>query len=144
MLPELNAVAGAVDVAAQTVHAQQAIAVATGPKDRPKSEVPPGSDRVELNFSLSQGEKAAFSRLFSSRGEPGLSKTDLDLAQKAAERITKTFDEAVATKDVKTRERVEKAVSEWYSVLASGERASPFEFLDILRQVSMGNFDVKA
>lgn len=172
MLPEVNNVGAATEVAARTIHKRQANEAAASETEvfrktpapqeagkaygdaavsmsarngSQKAEAKPGPDQVELNFALNQDEKIAFGRLFADRKdeEPDIfTQEDQELVKKAAERITRAIDEVIA-KNTKTRERVEKAVSEWYSALAGGEPTPPLQFLNILRQVAMGRYDLK-
>lgn len=107
-------------------------------------------DQVELQFSLNQEEKAAFTRYLKNREQDAeaaaeLRKEDQELMKKAAERITKAADENIAKNEV-TRQRVEKAVSEWYSVLTGDDeeaKRSPVGFIQILRQIALGKFDMQ-
>ncbi len=101
-------------------------------------------DQVDLHFSMTQEEKVAFSRYLATREEDGssvfLTDEDRDLMQKAAERIVNAIDETIA-KNHESRQRVEKAVSEWYSQLAKGESRDSFGFIQLLRDAAMGKFD---
>ena len=102
-------------------------------------------DRAELHFSLSPEEKTALKRLLTERQaeEPNpLSVEDQKRAQEAAERITQGIDEVIAGNS-KTRARVEKAVSEWFTVLSGGDPPAPLEFLNILRRTAIGDTDLK-
>ena len=118
----------------------------TGPAKAAKreTEVIPArredQDRVELNFHLTREEREAFATAFSSKQNPEtMSPDEQETLKKASERISKYIEEAV-TRNSDSRERVEKAVGEWYSRLTRGEQ-SPFDLINLLRQAAMGNLD---
>lgn len=111
----------------------------------PKSK----QDQVELQFALTRDEKAAFSRYSASREEGEDNKSafvsdeDRKRMQEAAERIATAMEEQIA-KNNQSRQRVEKAVTEWYSILSGDDRdakTNPLAFIGILRDAAMGKFD---
>ena len=164
MPPELNNVGVISEAVVGAVHRRQASdanpqeteglrrAPATRESDRIYGEVAAQSsrttnrnaenkDRADLHFSLSPEEKTALKRLLVERQaeEPNpLSVEDQKRAQEAAERITQGIDEIIAGNS-KTRARVEKAVSEWFTVLSGGDPPAPLEFLNILRRTALGD-----
>ena len=104
-------------------------------------------DQAHLDFALSQEEKLAFSRYLEDKDngenvEETLPEDSQNVMKTAAERITKAIDETIA-RNTESRERVEKAVSEWYNSLSRGESDGerPRNFIEILRAVAMGKFD---
>ncbi len=98
-------------------------------------------DQVELNFSLSLEERDAFISAFSNKQDPAtMTKEERDTLESAAERITKFVEETVA-KNSERRERVEKAVSEWYSRITKRELEGPFDLVDLLRKAASGQLD---
>lgn len=100
-----------------------------------------GMDRVEINLQLSREERDAFQAALASKQDPdSMSSDERETLKKASERITKFIEDTVA-RNADNRERVEKAVSEWYSRLSKGERDGPIDLINLLRQAAMGNLD---
>ncbi len=102
-------------------------------------------DQANLHFSLSAPEKEAFQKYFERVDQPEevssfLSDQDYETIQKAAERITEAMDETLERYQ-KTNDRVNKAVSEWYLQLAKGNTEPKMDFVQFLRDASMGKFD---
>jgi hypothetical protein len=112
------------------------------PKD--KSSTNRNSDRrrpkdsLELSFHLTPEERDAMVRAFSI-GE-ALDREERSTLRTTAERISKAIDETLALRS-ENRDRVEKAVAEWYSKIAQGENGQPFELIKLLRMASLGQFD---
>lgn len=108
------------------------------------AEAKAAKDAAELIFTLTPEEQQAFRRYVSSREEGNdatvLDQNDYELVEKAAERIAKAMEETIAMNQ-QSREKVDKAVSEWYSLLSKGESKSPFELVNLLRAVAMGKYD---
>jgi hypothetical protein len=101
---------------------------------------PDGRDQVELNFHLTLEERDAFQAAFGSKQNPDvMSPEEKETLQKAAERISSYIDEAIA-RNSDNRERVEKAVGEWYSRLTKGE-SKPMDLINLLRQAAMRTLD---
>ncbi len=97
-----------------------------------------GRDSAEINFSLTQEERDAFINAFSSKQDPAtMTEEERSVLQQASERINKYIDEAIANNTEK-RERVEKAVREWYSSIAKGEDQGPTDLIHLLRKAAMG------
>lgn len=98
-------------------------------------------DQAEINFSVSREERDAFMAVFSEKQDPAaMSPEERETLRKASERITKFVEEAIA-RNASNRERVEKAVGEWYSRMTNGEHRGPTDLVDLLRQAAMGNLD---
>lgn len=106
-------------------------------------------DQVELQFALTREEKAAFSRYLASRDEGEddtsafISDEDRERMQEAAERIANAMEEQIA-KNNQSKQRIDRAVSEWYSVLSGDDReakTNPLAFIGFLRDAAMGKFD---
>lgn len=108
----------------------------------PAREQPERRDQVEIHFALSREEREAFAAALSSQGNPAETMTEEEkrTVQKASERITKFIDDTVA-RNQKSREKVESAVSEWYSKMSRGEPRGPFDLIQLLRAAAMGNLD---
>lgn len=97
-------------------------------------------DQVELNFSLTRDEKEAFVNAFSKKQDPAtMTEEEQETLKKAAERISKFVEETIA-RNTSKRERVEKAVAEWYDKLSQGETEGerPTDLLSLLRKAAMG------
>lgn len=109
---------------------------------RAKTEaVGASADQVEINFQLTMEERDAFLAAFSSKQDPAtMSPEEKETLQKASERISKYIEEAIS-RNRDNRERVEKAVGEWYSRMSRGERDGPADLVQLLRQAAMGNLD---
>jgi hypothetical protein len=95
-------------------------------------------DSLELSFHLTPEERDAMVRAFS-KGE-ALDREERSTLRTTAERISKAIDETLAMRS-ENRDRVEKAVAEWYSKIAHGESGQPFELIKLLRMASLGQFD---
>ncbi|MDR3211873.1 MAG: hypothetical protein LBU79_08155 [Planctomycetota bacterium] len=102
------------------------------------------SDQVELRYTLSTEESEAFSRYFANRDESGKSALpspeDQEVIQKAAERISHALD-GVINKNLQSQERLDRAISQWYSDIASGSVERPTHLIGLLGQLAMGKFD---
>ena len=109
--------------------------------ERSKTDIVGRKDQVEINFQLTMEERDAFLAAFKSKQDPAtMTPEERDTLQKASERISKFVDEAIA-RNADNRERVEKAVGEWYSRLTKGETEGPLDLVNLLRQAAMGNLD---
>ena len=103
-----------------------------------KNSIWENKDQAELNFSLTREEKEVFVNAFSKDQDPAtMSEDDQETLQKAAERISKFVEEAIAKK-AENRKRIEKAVSEWYDKISNGEGKGPAELIHLLHQAAMG------
>lgn len=113
----------------------------TGPSKSKTEIMPAQQDRADLKFRLSAEERDAFQAAFDAKQDPAtMSPEERETLKKASERISKFIEEAAA-KSADNRERVEKAVSEWYSRLSKGEREGPIDLINLLRQAAMGKLD---
>lgn len=99
-------------------------------------------DQVDIHFTLSREEREAFAAALSNRKNPDgeMTEEEKQTVQKASERITKFIDATIA-RNQQSREKVEKAVSEWYSKLSRDEPSGPFDLIQLLREAAMGNLD---
>lgn len=105
----------------------------------PKAEVKKDKDRVEINLALTREERDAFVSAFNNKQEPlEMTEEEKEALRNASERISKFIDEAIA-RNSDNRERVEKAVGEWYHMITKGEHQRPTELITLLRQAAMGN-----
>ncbi|MDR0363085.1 MAG: hypothetical protein LBJ46_10450 [Planctomycetota bacterium] len=115
---------------------------ATNAKAKPGENAKPGpeqpKDIFELSFHLTQEERDSLVKAFS-KGE-ALAEREQSTLRSTAERISKAIEETLAQRSEK-RERVEKAVSEWYSKIAKGEARQPLELVKLLRMAALGQFD---
>lgn len=98
-------------------------------------------DQVEISLSLTREERDAFRAALSSK-QNGLemTKEEKSTLKEAAEKIS-GFIESVVAKNADNRERVEKAVGEWYAQLSKGEPQGPADLINLLRQAAMGTLD---
>jgi len=96
-------------------------------------------DKVELNLTLSREEREAFATAFSGHAKE-MTPEEKSVLEQAAERLSAFIEEAI-TKNADNRERVEKAVSEWYSRLSRGEPRTSDDLIRLLRQAAMGDLD---
>lgn len=109
--------------------------------ERSKTDIVGRKDQAEINFQLTMEERDAFLSAFTSKQDPSsMTPEEREALQKASERISKYIDETVA-RNGDNRERVEKALREWYSHLTKGETDGPLDLLNLLRQAAMGNLD---
>lgn len=107
-------------------------------------QVPPNvyapRDEAQFGFRATPEERDALVAAFSGGGDAkSLTKEEKDKLKSASGRITRLIEEAVA-KSADSRERTEKALSEWYSRLSQGETPRA-DLLKLLRQAAMGEFD---
>lgn len=146
MLPNVDIIAGGTPVrqleierAAEAAPAPQAQTNQGEQARKSQTGIHQIQDRVEINFSLSREERDAFVTAFSSKQDPAvMSEEEKATLRKASERISSFIDDAIA-RNTDNRERVEKAMKEWYSRITHGE--SPADLVDLLRKAAMGNLD---
>lgn len=99
------------------------------------------NDQVELNFSLTREERDAFINAFAEKQDPAtMTEEEKENLQSAAERIAKYVEETIS-KNGERRERVEKAVGEWYSRISKRELEGNFDLIDLLRKAATGQLD---
>lgn|GEM_PF-2844319 len=99
------------------------------------------NDLIELNFSLTREERDAFIQAFSDKQDPAtMTQEEKDNLQSASERIAKYVEETIA-KNTERRERVEKAVGEWYSRISKRELEGQFDLLELLEKAASGQID---
>lgn len=108
----------------------------------PAREQREARDQVEIQFVLSREEREAFAAALSSQGNPAETMTEEEkqTVKKASERISKFIDDTAA-RNQKSREKVESAVSEWYSKMSRGEPRGPLDLIQLLRAAAMGNLE---
>lgn len=100
-----------------------------------------GKDRQEFNLTVSYEERDALYNAFAPEmAGSSLSDAEMETLKKVTERITKFIDAAMA-KSSENREKVEKAVGEWYSMIVNDKPRSPTELIRLLREASMGNLE---
>lgn len=101
---------------------------------------PAGQDQAELKMQLTREEREVFLNAISGRESTSeMSEEEQRLLQKTTERIEKMLEEADA-RDAQTRERVDKAVKEWYTRLSNGKQP-PGDLLTLIRQAAAGTLD---
>lgn len=121
--------------------AKKAEALPEARKSPADAKVPAGQDQAEINFTLSREEREAFVSAFNSRQDPAaMSDSEKETLRKASERISKFIDDAIS-RNSDNREKVEKAVGEWYAKMTKGEQQGPTELITLLRQAALGNLD---
>lgn len=97
-------------------------------------------DKADINFTLSREERDAFIAAFSSKQDSAsMTNGEKETLKKASERISKFIDEAI-TRNSDNREKVEKAVGEWYSRITKGEQG-PMDLIELMRKAAMGTLD---
>ncbi len=99
-------------------------------------------DRVEFNLQLTREERDAFAVAFAAEEEERaeLTAEEREVVRKASERIVKYLDESIA-RSKENREKMEKAVGEWYSRLSKGESWGGTDLLQLFRRAAAGEFD---
>lgn len=109
--------------------------------EKKRSESDNRTDQVTINLSLSPEEKDAFGKAFSDKGNLStMSEEEKQALKEASERIGKFIDDTVS-KNQDKREKVEKAVREWYSRITKGKETGPTEFISLLRAAAMGTLE---
>lgn len=97
-------------------------------------------DKAEINFQLTREEREVFVNALSGKEDPSeMSEREQTVLQKTAERIEKILDEA-RTFDTESRERLDKAVKEWYTRLSNGKHEAPADLLSLIRKASVNRF----
>lgn len=97
-------------------------------------------DQAEIKLQLTREEREVFLNAISGRESPSeMSEEEQELLQKTSERIEKLIEEANA-RDTQTKERVDKAVKEWYTRLSNGKQP-PGDLLTLIRQAAAGVLD---
>lgn len=97
-------------------------------------------DKAEINFQLTREEREVFVNAISGTEDPSeMSEREQSVLQKAAERIEKMLDDAQAY-DTESRERLDKAVKEWYTRLSNGKHQAPSDLLSLIRKASVNRF----
>lgn len=95
-------------------------------------------DQVEINLALSPEERDVFSTALTS--EETLSPEEKATLKKASERLTKFINDAVS-KNGERRDRVEKAMTEWYSRISKNELKGPSDLIQLLHSAASGGLD---
>lgn len=98
-------------------------------------------DQVEINFTLSPEERDVFNAaLTSEETPPPLSPEEKATLKKASERLSK-FIEGAVSKNGERRDRVEKAMTEWYSRISKNELKGPSDLIQLLHSAASGGLD---
>jgi hypothetical protein len=94
-------------------------------------------DQAEINFQMSREEREVFLSAMSGREEVSeMSEAEQEMMERATERLDKLI-EAASARDTASRERVDKAVKEWYLRLSNGKQP-PADLLTLIRQSAAG------
>ena len=97
-------------------------------------------DQAEINFQLTREEREAFLSAMTGRERVSeMSEGEQRLVEKVSERLEKLIETADA-KDAASRERVDKAVKEWYLRLSNGKQPSS-DLLTLIRDAAAGKLD---
>ncbi len=97
-------------------------------------------DQAEINFQMSREEREVFLSAMSGRESVSeMSEEEQRLMERASERLEKLI-EAADARDAASRERMDKAVKEWYLRLSNGKQP-PADLLTLIRQASQGLLD---
>lgn len=101
----------------------------------------PSGDQADIAFQLNREEREVFRAAFTEGKRPAdMTADERDTLRQASDRISQLVDDAIA-KNAENRERVEKAVHEWYGRLVQGEGRAPGELIRLLHQAAMGELD---
>ncbi len=104
---------------------------------RSKTEV---RDQAGINFQMTREEREVFLSAMSGRERVSeMSENEQKLVEKTAERLEKLI-EAADTRDAAKREKLDKAVKEWYIRLANG-RQPPTDLITLIRDAAAGKLD---
>lgn len=99
-----------------------------------------GGDQAEINFQMSREEREVFLSVMTGREKASeMSETEQKLMEKASERLDKLI-EAATSRDTASRERMDKAVKEWYLRLSNGKQP-PANLLNLITQAANGELD---
>lgn len=97
-------------------------------------------DSAEINFQLTREEREVFVNALSGKEDPAeMTEQEQTILQRTAERIEKILDEANAL-DTENRERLDKAVKEWYTRLSNGKHEAPGDLLTLIRKAARSRF----
>jgi hypothetical protein len=97
-------------------------------------------DQAAINFQMSREEREVFLSAMTGRERVSdMSEDEQKLMEKSAERLDKLI-EAADARDTASRERMDKAVKEWYIRLANGKQP-PTNLLTLIRQAAEGKLD---
>lgn len=108
--------------------------------DAEKLKKPAARDQAEINFQMTREERDVFLGAMSGRERVSdMTENEQRLMEKAAERLERLIETAEA-KDAAGRERVDKAVKEWYLRLSNGKQP-PSDLLTLIRDAAAGKLD---
>ncbi len=94
-------------------------------------------DQAGINFQMTREEREVFLSAISGRERVSeMSENEQKLMEKAAERLEKLI-EAADTRDTANREKLDKAVKEWYTRLANGKQPPP-DLIMLISQAAAG------
>ncbi len=97
-------------------------------------------DQAEINFQMSREEREVFLSVMSGRERVSdMSEDEQRLMEKSAARLEKLI-EAADARDAASRERIDKAVKEWYLRLSNGKQP-PTDLLTLIRESAAGRLD---
>lgn len=104
---------------------------------RSKTEV---RDQAGINFQMTREEREVFLSAMSGRERVSeMSENEQKLMAKAAERLERLI-EAADARDAASREKMDKAVKEWYIRLANG-RQPPADLISLISDAAAGKLD---
>ncbi len=104
---------------------------------RSKAEI---RDQAGINFQMTREEREVFLSAMSGRERVSeMSENEQKLMEKSAERLEKLI-EAADARDAASREKLDKAVKEWYIRLANGKQP-PGDLLWLISQAAAGKLE---
>lgn len=111
-------------------------------KQRPTDVILRLEDQADISFQLTREEREVFLSYASGEEEPSqMTQQEQTTLQRVAERLDKLIEESDA-RSAKGRSRIDAAMKEWYSRLASGKQA-PERLIDLIKLASQGQMDDK-